>query len=324
MNALKSVPTPGKHSVKDVSEFLKVPPSALIKTLIYDTGKDTHIAVLVRGDHDVNEAKVSRIVSSPYLKLSNAATIEKLTGAPVGFSGPVKLIGVRMLADRAVMAMVNGVAGANQADTHLVNVNPDRDFKPAAVADLRFVTEQDGCPKCGGALSFVKSIEIGHVFKLGTKYSQALGAVFQDAAGKELPMIMGCYGIGVNRITAVAVEQGHDANGIIWPVALAPFHAVVSVMEAAQADAMKAGEEAYDALGKAGFEVLLDDREMSPGAKLKDADLVGIPVQVVIGKAWKSERKFEVCLRAMKERMQISPDSLVETVRKQLDKASTL
>jgi prolyl-tRNA synthetase len=148
--------------------------------------------------------------------------------------------------------------------------------------------------------------------------------VFQDAAGKESPMIMGCYGIGVNRIVAVAVEQRHDANGIVWPIALAPFQAVVSVMEAGQAEAMQAGEAAYGSLTAAGLEALLDDREMSPGAKLKDADLIGVPVQVVVGKAWKSDRKLEVCLRATKEREQIAPDALVATVRKQLDKASTL
>jgi prolyl-tRNA synthetase len=319
---MEAVKTPGKHSVKAVSEFLTVPASKLIKTLIYDADKD-HVAVLVRGDHDVNEAKLARLLGTPHVKLSSAATIERVSGSPVGFAGPVKLAGARLLADHAVMGVVNGVAGANQADTHLVNVNPGRDFQPGSVADVRIVTAEDACPACGGRLAFVTTIEVGHVFKLGVKYSQALGAVIQDAAGASTPMVMGCYGIGINRIIAVAVEQRHDANGIVWPPALAPFHALVSVLEADPArGGAAAGQAAYEALSKAGFEVLLDDREQSPGSKLKDADLVGIPVQVVVGKAWKSDRKFEVCLRATKERVQVPAELLVETVSKLLEKAS--
>ncbi len=322
--AMEAVNTPGKHSVKEVSEFLKVPASRLIKTLLYDVGKDEHVAVLVRGDHDVNEAKLSRVLGMPHIKRSSAQTIERLSGAPVGFAGPVKLTGVRLIADHAVMRVVNGVAGANQAETHLVNVNPARDFQPSTVADVRVVTPEDACPSCGARLAFVTTIEVGHVFKLGVKYSQVLGAVIQDASGALTPMVMGCYGIGVNRIVAVAVEQRHDASGIVWPPALAPFHAVVSVLEADQPELAGAGEDADARLSQAGLEVLLDDREQSPGSKLKDADLVGIPVQVVVGKAWKSDRKFEICLRATKERVQVSAEALVETVRKQLDKASTL
>jgi prolyl-tRNA synthetase len=321
---MEAVNTPGKHSVKDVSAFLNVSPSKLIKTMLYDVGKDDHVAVLVRGDHDVNEAKLARLLGTPHVKLSSAQTIERLSGAPVGFAGPVKLAGVRLIADHAVMRVVNGVTGANQAEVHLINVNPGRDFQPEAVGDLRIVTAEDRCAACGGPLAFVTAIEAGHVFKLGVKYSQALGAVIQDASGASTPMVMGCYGIGVNRIVAVAVEQHHDANGIIWPVALAPFHVVVSILEADQPEAARAGEEAETRLAGAGLEVLLDDRDQSPGSKLKDADLVGIPAQVVVGKAWKSDRKFEVCLRATKERVQVPAELLVETVRKQLDKASTL
>ncbi|MBI4597572.1 MAG: proline--tRNA ligase [Candidatus Omnitrophica bacterium] len=319
---LQVVKTPGKHSVKEVSEFLKVPSSALIKTLIYDVEKE-HVAVLVRGDHDVNEAKLARVLTSAHVKLSDAKTIERLSGAPMGFTGPVKLGGVTLVADHAVMRMVNAVTGANAAEAHMINVNPGRDFTVTTEADLRMVTEADACPKCGGRLRFVKAIEIGHVFKLGTKYSQALGAEFQAADGAVKPMVMGCYGIGVNRILATAIEQGHDAAGIIWPVNLAPFQVVISIMEHDNAEQGKVGEALYEALGKAGLEALLDDRQLSAGVKLKDADLIGIPVQVVIGKVWQAERKVEVVERASKQKVQAEPSQLAATIRQWLDKASS-
>ena len=318
------VKTPGQHTVEQVSTFLKVTPQQLIKTLLYDVGDKDHVAVLVRGDHDVNEAKLSRLVGSPHVKLSSAQTIQRLSGAPMGFTGPVKLKGVRLLADPAVMRMSRAVTGANQAEAHLVNVQPGRDFTPETVADLRVVTAQDACPACGQALTFIKAIEVGHVFKLGTKYTKALGASVQDAAGLSKPMIMGCYGIGINRIVASAVEQGHDGQGIIWPEALAPFQVVISVMEVDNPDFAKAGEQAAQALSAAGLEVLLDDRDQSPGSKLKDADLIGIPLQVVIGKVWKAEHKFEVVQRKTKEKLLVEPDGLSAAVHKLLDKLSSL
>ncbi|MBI3320861.1 MAG: proline--tRNA ligase, partial [Candidatus Omnitrophica bacterium] len=305
------------------SELLNVPSTKLIKTLLYEAGTD-HLAVLVRGDHEVNEAKLARVAGVPRLKLAGAVTIERLSGAPVGFAGPVKLQGVRMLADYAVMEVVNGVTGANQAETHLINVNPGRDFQPSRVADLRIVTERDPCPTCRGRLEFVKAIEVGHVFKLGTKYSQALGAVVQGPTGEVTPMIMGCYGIGINRILAASIEQRHDAAGIIWHPALAPFHVVVSVMAPDNAEHARLGQELHDTLSRGGFEVLLDDREQSPGSKLNDADLVGIPIQVVIGKVWQSHRQVEVCLRRTKEKTQAAGADLIELVHKLLDKASSL
>ena len=316
---LEAVKTPGKHTVEQVSQFLKVKPNQLIKTLIYDVEKD-HVAVLVRGDHDVNEAKLSRVVGSAHIKLSSAQTIERLSGAPMGFTGPVKLAGVTLLVDHAVIQMVAGVTGANQADTHLVNVNPGRDFQPTTVADLRFITQEDACPKCQGTLTFVSAIESGHVFKLGTKYSAALGAEVQDPSGAVKPMIMGCYGIGVNRILAAAIEQHHDANGILWPLGLAPFQVVISVMETDNEAAARQAAEAHDALEAAGVEVLLDDREQSPGSKLKDADLIGIPLQVIIGKVWQTEHELELVVRATKEKHRATPQSLLTTVQSLLTK----
>jgi prolyl-tRNA synthetase len=199
-------------------------------------------------------------------------------------------------------------------------VNPGRDFTADTVADLRVVTPEDRCPKCQGQLEFVRAIESGHVFKLGTKYSQALGAVFQEPGGPQKPMIMGCYGIGVNRILAAAIEQHHDANGIVWPAALAPFAVVVTVMEADSPDHLALGERLEQELAAAGLDTLLDDRVQSPGSKLKDADLVGIPVQVVVGKVWEAEQHLEVVLRPTKDKLRVKPELLVDTVRKQLDK----
>ncbi|MBI3087775.1 MAG: proline--tRNA ligase [Candidatus Omnitrophica bacterium] len=314
---IEEVATPGKHTVEQVSQFFKVSPSGLIKTLLYTTDKEP-VAVVVRGDHDVNEAKLARLLNAPQLKLADAAAIQRLTGAPVGFTGPVKLTGVRLLADHAVMGVVNGVAGANKDQAHLRGVNPGRDFTPAVVADLRVAVPGDPCAACGKPLAFVKAIEVGHVFKLGTKYSQALGATFQDEGGQAAPMIMGCYGVGINRIAAAAIEQRHDKDGIIWPPALSPFDAIVTVLEATDAKALKAGEEATETLGRAGLDVLLDDREQSPGSKLKDADLIGIPVQVVIGKVWASEGRLEVVARADKSRQKVEPAALVPSVERLL------
>jgi prolyl-tRNA synthetase len=319
---LEVVATPGKHTVKDVSAFLKVQPAQLIKTLVYEAGA-TQVAVLVRGDHDVNETKLARAAGASGLRLASAQTIERVSGAPVGFTGPVKL-SVRVIADHAVMRMANAVTGANKAEAHAVNVNPGRDFTPASVADVRLITPEDPCPKCGGKIEFLRAIESGHVFQLGTKYSQALGAAFQDPSGKQVPMVMGCYGIGVNRILATAIEQRHDANGIIWPPGIAPFPVVISVLEAENAEALKAADEAEQALAAAGLEPLVDDRPQSPGSKLKDADLIGLPVQVVIGRTWLKEGKFEVAPRATKEKTLVEPSGLVDTVHKLLDKVSAL
>ena len=227
------------------------------------------------------------------------------------------------MADEAVMGISNAVAGANQREAHRIHVNPGRDFSAQQVADLRVVTEKDLCPKCGKLLSFVQTIEVGHVFKLGTKYTQALGEIIQDPSGANKPMIMGCYGIGVNRILAATIEQGNDANGVILPVSLAPFQAVISVMETGNAELMQAAEALYESLSRQGIEVLFDDRDQSPGAKLKDADLIGIPVQIVVGKSWLNDKQLEVNWRATKEKSRVSKDSAFSAVRSLLDRGLT-
>ena len=318
---LEEVPTPGKHTVEQVSGLLGVEPSRLIKTMIYEAGLDV-VAALVRGDHEISESKLSRALGAAQLCLAGPETIRRVTGAPVGFAGPVGLGHVRLIADQAVMPMINAVTGANKAETHLTHVNPGRDFTPSSVADIRQVRPEDPCARCGAALAFVKTIEVGHVFKLGTKYSQALGAIVQDAGGKAVPMIMGCYGIGVNRLLATAIEQRHDAQGIIWPPAISPFAVLVTVLEAGQAEMLALGGQIAAQLEAAGWDVLLDERDQSPGSKLKDADLIGIPVQVVIGKVWAAEQRLEVVERASKTRQKIEPSQLVVSVGKLLDKVS--
>ena len=280
------------------------------------------MAVLVRGDHEVNEAKLARVLRAPALKLASAATIERLTHAPVGFTGPVGLGRVRVIADSAAMGVVNGGTGANKAEAHLIHVNPGRDFTPAQVADLRLVSDGDPCPRCGKALAFVRAIEVGHVFKLGTKYTQVFGAAVQDQGSRQVPMIMGCYGIGVNRILAALIEQCHDEHGLIWPPTLSPFHVVVSVLETANQTLTQLGGQLTEQLEQAGLEVLFDDREQSPGSKLKDADLIGIPIQVLIGKVWQQHHQLEVVERASKTRHQVAAAELVPTVQKLLDKLS--
>ena len=319
LKPMEQVQTPGAHTVEQVSRLLGVEPSRLVKTLLYDAD-GAGVAVLVRGDHEVNEAKLARALGAATLRLANAATIERLSGGPVGFTGPVGLTGVRLLADASIMPMVNAVTGANAPDAHLIHVNPGRDFSPSVVADLRMVTEADACPACAqAALSFVSAIEVGHVFKLGTKYSARLGAVIQDAARQERPMVMGCYGIGITRLLASVIEQHHDEHGIVWPPSLAPFHVLMSLMEPGDAEAARAAEAAAARLEAAGLEVLVDDRDQSPGSKFKDADLIGVPVRVVVGKVWAQEGAFEITRRADPATYRAAPDALVETVRKLLD-----
>ncbi len=291
---LKPVPTPGATTIDQVSSFLNCRPEKLIKTLIYlADGKP--LAVLIRGDHDANENKVRRAAKAQTLVLAPAEVIEAVTGAPVGFAGPVGMKQpVRLLADRDVQAIVNGVTGANQADTHLVNVNPGRDFQPECYADLRNAIDGDPCPRCSGMLKMRHAIEVGHVFKLGTKYSEALNARFLDSDEKLKPIIMGCYGIGINRIIAGLIETSHDDQGIVWPVSLAPYEVLICPVKITDEPSRKAAEELGNRLEAAGIEVLIDDRDVRAGVKFKDADLIGFPLRVVIGERGLKEGKIEL------------------------------
>lgn len=277
---LRKVPTPGKRTVEEVTAFLKVPAAQLVKTLLYQTPNEL-VAILVRGDHDVNEVKVKKLLGVTALELADPAKAAAATGAPVGFAGPVGLK-LRVIADQAVKALRNVVVGANEADAHYVDANWDRDFKVEQFADLRNAQAGDPSPKGDGTLRIARGIEVGHVFMLGTKYSQAMGALFLDPEGKECQAVMGCYGIGVSRVAAAAIEQHHDAKGMHWPVPIAPFH--VHLLPLSQSAAVTATVQSlYEALTQAGIEVLWDDRDERAGVKFNDADLIGAPFQLVIG-----------------------------------------
>jgi prolyl-tRNA synthetase len=280
---LEVVHTPGQRTVEDVTSYLGIDPERIVKTLLYETDRGL-FAALVRGDRELNEVKLQNAIGAVRLEIAGAETIRRVTGAPVGFTGPVGLHGVELVVDEEVANMVNCITGANQADAHYRNVNPGRDFKVDRITDLRLVHEGDPCPHCGRPLAMARGIEVGQVFKLGTKYSEAMGLTYLDEHGAEKLVVMGCYGIGVTRTLAAAVEQHHDEHGIVWPAAIAPFTVVVVPVNVRDEVQATLAEQAYEMLSAAGVEVLLDDRAERPGVKFKDADLVGYPLRITVGK----------------------------------------
>jgi prolyl-tRNA synthetase len=293
---LAKVDTPHAGSIEAVSKMLGCQPRDMIKTLIYlADGKP--LAVLVRGDHEANEGKVRRAIDASKLELAPPDVIRQVTGAPVGFAGPIGLT-VPIWADDDVESIANAVTGANQADTHYTGVNRGRDFSVGAFADLRNACDGDPCPRCDGELALRQAIEVGHVFKLGTKYSDALGAKFLDDQEGQHSAIMGCYGIGVNRIIAALIETKHDENGIVWPMSLTPYQVLLCPLNVNQADVMETSNQIYAELQAAGIEVLLDDRDQRPGVKFKDADLIGIPLRVVVGGRGLKDGQIEVKWRS--------------------------
>nr|MBI3611779.1 proline--tRNA ligase [Nitrospirota bacterium] len=313
LRPLRKAPTPGARTVAEVCACLKVPPQQLVKTLLYKTPKEI-VAVLIRGDHEANEVKLKKLLGVTDLELADPDTVVKATGAPVGFAGPVGLKNIRILADHAVAALRNVVVGGNEADQHYVDANQDRDFSIAQVADLRNALVGDASPRGDGRLKVAKGIEVGHVFMLGTKYSKAMGTAFLDPQGQEQLAVMGCYGIGVSRTAAAAIEQNHDAKGIIWPVPLAPFH--VHLLPLSQSEAVQ--EQArvlYDQLGQAGVEVLWDDRDERAGVKFNDADLIGAPLHLVIGDKGLAQGQVELKVRRTGAVTKLPPAEVPATVK---------
>jgi prolyl-tRNA synthetase len=281
--ALEPVATPGKRSVEEVAAFLGTPPERFVKTLIYRGGDGQVVAVLVRGDHEASETKVAALLGAEPVVLADEATVERATGAPVGFAGPVGL-GLRMVADLSLRGLRDAVTGANREDTHLVGVDQQRDFPQVEFVDLRQARAGDECARCrAGRYAEHRGIEVGQVFYLGTKYSAAMGATFLGADGAERPLEMGCYGIGITRTVAAAIEQHHDDAGICWPAPLAPFGAHVVPVNAKDETLTSAAERVATELVAAGVDVLVDDRDERPGVKFKDADLIGLPVRVTVG-----------------------------------------
>jgi prolyl-tRNA synthetase len=295
MKKLKRVQTPGQRSVEEVTAFLGVPAQRLVKTIILETEKGV-VAVLVRGDHEINEAKLRRHLGVTQLAMAGEQVIADVTHAPVGFAGPVGL-DLKIIADFALEGMRNSVTGANEPDAHLVNVNLGRDFQADEFADIRQAQEGDPCPRCSGRLQISRGVEVGHIFKLGTKYSEALGATYLDAEGVERHLVMGCYGIGVGRTAAAAIEQNHDEHGIIFPRAIAPFQVLIVPVNNKDTHVMETAEDLYRNLLEKGVEVLLDDRDERPGVKFKDADIIGIPLRLTVGEKNLKKGKMEIKVR---------------------------
>jgi prolyl-tRNA synthetase len=311
---LEEVATPQQRTIEEVAKFLNVRPEQCLKTLIY-AADDKVVAVVVRGDHEVNEVKLKNYLDCVHLELAAPEAVQRLTGAPTGYAGPVGLSNVTILADYAAAAVKNGVCGANKEGAHLKNVNMGRDYQPDNIMDLRQITVHDPCPRCGGKIKFARGIEVGQVFKLGIKYSQALDCVFLDEKGQEKPIVMGCYGIGVSRTMAAAIEQNFDENGIIWPVPIAPFHAVVVPVSVKDDAQMAMAEQIYHALQKAGIETVIDDRDERPGVKFKDADLIGYPVRITVGSKALAEGIVEVKVRRTGEEHKYALDNYVQKIK---------
>lgn len=317
---LQLVATPAARTVDDLASYLGVDARKILKSLFFDADGEP-VVVLVRGDRSVNETKVKNFLMANSLEIADEAELLNRYGVPMGFAGPVGLrekMPVKILGDEEVRALSNAVAGANRVDYHYLNVNPGRDFYVDAYGDFRTAEEGDPCPLCGAPLQVCKGIEVGHIFKLGTKYSEALKATIIDEKGNEVPVVMGCYGIGITRTMAAAVEQKHDQDGIIWPVAIAPYEVVLMAVN--QGDTLHAGyaEELYREFLRAGIDVIYDDRLERPGVKFKDADLIGYPARVVIGKKMVSEGLVEIKWRETGETVLKKRSEAVEYLRQKL------
>jgi prolyl-tRNA synthetase len=283
---------------------------------------DTVIAALTRGDHEINEVKLANLLGAETICLADDQTIERVTRAPKGFAGPVGLT-LKLLADNALRSGTNYVTGGNEKDVHLVNVNPGRDFKIERFADLRYALDGDPCPRCTrGRMVMSRGIEVGHIFRLGTKYSAALGATFLDVAGKPHPPVMGCYGIGVGRTVAAAIEQNNDENGIIFPLSIAPFQVIITSVKPDDPQIRETSERIYRALLDAGVDVTLDDRDERPGIKFKDADLIGVPLRVTIGTKAK-EGMVDIKLRKSQATIAVRETDLTATVKDLLSRDQT-
>jgi prolyl-tRNA synthetase len=293
---IRKVATPGQKTIEDVCRSLGVSPLQCIKTLIFETDKE-FVAALVRGDLEVNEVKLKNHLGAEHLQLASDAKVEQVTGGPSGFSGPVGLRGARIVADRSVLGLVNVVVGANEKDAHHVDANPARDFSVEEETDIASARSGDPCPRCRGPLEVARGIEVGNIFKLGTKYSEPMDCSFLDEAGVKKPMVMGCYGLGIGRTVAAVIEQNHDDNGILWPAPLAPFDAHLIAMNMNDPETVAEADRVYAELSEKGIDVFYDNRYERAGVKFKDADLLGIPLRINVGGRSLKEGKIEISTR---------------------------
>jgi len=317
--------TPNVKAIADVADFLGLPESRTIKALVYCSDSDDFVMALLRGDHELNEIKLKNILGWNDIRMATEDEVQRITGSPTGFLGPFGLKEkVTIIADFIVRGMTNSVIGANEKDMHFTNANLGRDFSVDRFVDIRNVQGGDSCPRCeGGKLEMWRGIEVGHVFKLGTKYSKALNASYLDSGGKEQIIFMGCYGIGIGRTVAAAIEQNHDENGIIFPIPIAPFHCSVVAINTNDKGVIAASEEIYLKLEALGIETLFDDRDERPGVKFKDNDLIGVPLRIVVGSKRLSEGNVEVKIRATGEVLILPIDEAIETVSQIVSKALT-
>jgi prolyl-tRNA synthetase len=316
LKPLQKVLTPNKRTVEEVTQFLKVSPQDLVKTLIFDTDKGC-IAALVRGDHEISDKKLKAVLGTENLQLAGEETVEELTHAPKGFAGPIGL-SIPLLADLDIQKMANFVTGANEKDTHLIHVNPVRDFKVDQFLDIRKFSPGDLCPLCGKETRIDKGIEVGHTFKLGTKYSKAMGATYLDDQGQEKEIVMGCYGIGIGRTVAAAIEQSYDQNGIIFPMPIAPFQILLLPVNLKIDQLQETAEQLYQNLLEEKVEVLYDDREETPGVKFKDADLIGIPLRVTLGEKNLKKGLVEVKKRRTGEILLVKKEEAVSQIKEMI------
>ena len=318
MKEMSEIETPNVHTIEELQDFFKMDAGQFAKTLIYYADGKT-VAVVVRGDRDVNETKVANAIGGAVeFELASEDTIKAVTGAEVGFAGPIGIKADYLFIDQEVVDQRNVIVGANKTGYHIQNANFGRDFE-GQVGDFRNVQEGDKCPKCGQPLEIMRGVEVGHIFKLGTKYSESMGATFLDQNGKSQPIIMGCYGIGVERTVAAVIEQHHDENGIIWPLAIAPYHVVVVPVNVKKEEHLENAEKIYKELEAAGVEVLLDDRNERAGFKFKDSDLLGIPMRITVGKDI-VDGKVEFKLRKEADKEIISVDEVLDRVKAEFAK----
>ncbi|MDI6703143.1 MAG: proline--tRNA ligase [bacterium] len=314
MDDLTLVETPNMKTVEEVAHFLHVTPNKLIKTLFYET-EDRLVGCLIRGDQQLNLAKLQRLLGCSILRMADESIIRRVANTIPGFSGPIGLQDVQLIADNSLRNGRNFVVGANKPNMHYMNANIGRDFRVDTFQDIRIATSGDPCPRCEAKLKIGKGIEVGHVFKLDKKYSRSMKATFLDEDGKEKDIIMGCYGIGITRLMASIIEQNSDELGIIWPISVSPYEVLILLVNIQDKIQKEGAFELYEDLKKEKVEVLLDDREESPGKKFKDADLIGIPIRVVIGKRMKEEGVFEVSLRRTRERFLVKKEEAVGKVK---------
>lgn len=316
------VRTPSVKRAEDVCNYLQVPVQTLVKTLVMVTDSGMVVLAMVRGDHELNEVKLRNVLGAQEVTMADEETVRRVTGAPAGFAGPVGLKErIPLIADNSLKNLTNFITGANEEDTHLKNVNWDRDVGDVLFSDIRNMTSDDTCPQCGSPIEMKRGIEVGHVFKLGTKYSESMGATFLDRDGRERPIVMGCYGIGVSRTVQAAIEQNHDDAGIVFPPSIAPFDLMITVVNIKDDGLREAGERLYDASRAQGLNCLYDDRNERPGVKFKDSELIGIPVRLTIGKRFQRSGEVEVFHRKDKRVDVISFDELLEDLRRVLERA---